>query len=62
MHGLRTIEVLNTEATIRAIIQRATDRGVKLTRAEVLDELKWRDNDDTTVWSATVDRMLGVQS
>jgi len=62
MHGLSTIETTNTEATIKAIIARANANGRLLTRDDVLEELKFRDNDDTSVWSATVDRLMGVQS
>jgi hypothetical protein len=58
MHGLQTIGALNAEVTIRGILARAAQRGSKLTRDEVLEELKFRDDDDTTVWSATVDRLM----
>lgn len=60
MHGLSTLAVLNTEAVIRAILARAIERGLKLTRDDVLDELRFREDEDTTVWGATVDRLMGV--
>lgn len=60
MHGLSIIEATNVEVTIKAILARAEARGVKLTREEVLEELKFREDDDTNVWSATVDRLLAA--
>jgi hypothetical protein len=58
MHGLETTQTLNTEVTIKAILARAAANGITLTRDEVLEELKFREDDDTTVWGATVDRLI----
>lgn len=58
MNSLETTETLNTEATIRRILTRAENEGVTLSRDKVLEELKYRDTDDTSVWSATVDRII----
>lgn len=62
MHGLETMTRLNAEAAIRGILLRAKANNVQLTRADVLEELKYRESDDTSAWSATVDRLMGVQS
>jgi hypothetical protein len=60
MHGLDTLKARNAHATIKSVLARAADRGVKLSRAEVLEEMKYSEDEDTTVWSATVDRLMGV--
>lgn len=58
MHGLDTTIQLNTEHTIKCIIARGAERGLQLTRDEVLEELAAFDGTDQTVWGATVDRLL----
>lgn len=62
MQGLEMSAELNAEVTIRGIMARAADRGVTLSRDEVIEELKFREDDDTSIWSATVDRMMGIRT
>lgn len=62
MLGIETRQAKNAEAAIRGILIRAEHRGVRLSKSEVLEELKWDDDEDTTVWGATVDRLMGVQA
>lgn len=62
MFALETINARNTEVAIRAILNAAACRGVQLTRDEVLEELKFDEHDDTSVWSATVDRLMAEPS
>lgn len=58
MHGLDTLVDLNARETINSIIKRARAAGVVMTREEVLEELKFHENEDTSQWSAVVDRLL----
>lgn len=62
MHGLQSIAQNNAEVTIKGILARAAERGLKLSRGDILEELKFREDDDTTVWGATVDRLMAVQA
>lgn len=50
-------EQKQAEHTIRNILRRAEERGLHLTRDEVLEELQFSD-EDTSVWSATVDQLI----
>jgi hypothetical protein len=58
MHGLDTLNRLNTEAAIKGILARAEAAGVALTRAEVLEELKYREDDDVSQWEAVVAELV----
>lgn len=62
MMDLAVAAARNAEVTIKGILARAASLKLKLTREEVLEELKFYADEDTTVWGATVDRLMGVQA
>lgn len=61
MHDINTNNSLNTNVAVRGILRRARRAGLKLTREEVLEELKFREDDDTSQWTAMVDRLMAQE-
>lgn len=60
MNDISVIRHKNAEVTIKGILARAAARGAVLSRDEVLEDLKWNEAEDVSVWGATVDRLMGV--
>jgi hypothetical protein len=58
MLALETTRQLNTEHVIRAILDRAEREGTSVTRDQVLEDLRWDDQEDVTQWTETVDRLM----
>ncbi len=58
MHSLETINKNNVERTIQLALDRAESQGVTLTRNQVLEHLKFSENEDVSQWEATVDRLM----
>jgi hypothetical protein len=58
MHSLESSFKRNVERTIQLILDRAEAAGTVLTRNEVLEHLKFTDDEDVSQWEATVDAMM----
>jgi hypothetical protein len=62
MHSLETISKLNVERTIKLALDRAESQGVTLSRNQVLDHLKFSEDEDVSQWEATVDKLLATHA
>jgi hypothetical protein len=58
MHSLETIDKTNVERTIQLALDRAETEGTVLTRNQVLEHLKFREDEDVSQWEAMVDAMM----
>lgn len=58
MQSLEAINAENTGVVIRGVLVRAKERGLRVSRASVLDELRYRETDNVSQWEAMVDAMM----
>jgi hypothetical protein len=62
MHSIESINKSNVERTIQLALDRAEAEGATLTRNQVLDHLKFSEDDDVSQWEAMVDVMLASRA
>jgi hypothetical protein len=62
MHSLEVINKKNVERTIQLALDRAEAEGTVLTHNQVLEHLKFTENEDVSQWEATVDVMLASRA
>lgn len=58
MHSLEVISKSNVERTIQLTLDRAEAAGTAITRNQVLEHLKFLENEDVSQWEAMVDALM----
>lgn len=58
MHSLGNINRMNVERVIQLTLDRAEAEGVALTRDQVLDHMRFSEDEDVSQWEAVVDRLM----